>query len=376
MSEVATWAATSGFGLLSNLFSSARRDLRTRRRLRLKCTKEPQPAANLLTIPRPFDQLPERHHLKAVVVIISAALVATAAPGPATARTKYIPFVVREVSGKRPFVQAKLNGAPLLLMVHSNADFFVMTTHANAALAGLKNLKSRSRYGIVAHGKVSALGRAETMLSSLRVGPIENKDVALSVFEVPQSPIMQGMLGVQWLRTNRVVVDYGSKRLGFPSTDADAKTLFAALRRRDYAELRMTWHPEHRNYTVEGTVAGAEVSTLVSTVAENVIGLPIAQRLQLPLQKQEETAGGPAGSVQPVYTSPTPVQVCLGGGIWPISGSVIYDQAVYAGRPGSPAAIEPSITLGADFMLQHAAVIDYGSGTLFVRREAAAGRPC
>jgi len=311
--------------------------------------------------------------VKFAITALCGFTLAAGAIEPALSKTSYVPFVIRQVSGKRPFVQAKLNGVPLLLMVHSNADFFVMTTHANAARAGLKKLKSVGHYGIVAHGKVSALGRAETTLGSLRVGVVENKDVALSVFETPQKPVMQGMLGVQWLRANHVIVDYAQRRLGFAETDADAAQLGEELRGRGYIALRMTWHPERRNYTVEGTVAGAADPVLVSTVSENIIGLPIARRLNLPLVDRGETAGGPAGSVQPSFTSSRAVPLCMEGHRWPVGGAVIYDQAIYAGKPGTPANVPASITLGADFMLQNSAVIDYTSGTLYVRPSAAGG---
>lgn len=312
-------------------------------------------------------------NVKIVVGALFGTLMAVGAAEPAASRTSYVPFVLRQVSGTRPFVKAKLNGVPLLMMVHSNADFYVMTTHSNAALAGLRNLKSRSHYGIVTHGKVSELGRAEAQLASLRVGPTENRDVALAVFETPQKPVMQGMLGVQWLRANRVVVDYARKTLGFPQTEADASDIDAELRGQGYVAHPMTYHPDRRNYTVQGLVAGLDVPIQVSTVAENVIGLPIAQRLGLAMKQQKGEAGGPAGSVQATYSSPNSVPLCLGGRSWSVDGAVIYDQSVYAGKPGAASDVPASVTLGADFMLKYRAVIDYASDTLYVL--GARGRP-
>ena len=51
----------------------------------------------------------------------------------ASAQVNYVPLEFRTVEGIRPFVSVQLNGTPFVFMVHSNASFYVMTTHANAA---------------------------------------------------------------------------------------------------------------------------------------------------------------------------------------------------------------------------------------------------
>jgi len=124
------------------------------------------------------------------------------------AEVSYIPIQFRTVSGIRPFVQASLNGKQLFFMVHSETDFYVMTNHANASIAGPKNLVKTTSFGISAPGHVDNRGRAETTIGELTVGSSRSREVPLSVFETMQDPPMDGMLGVKWLQQQKVIVDF------------------------------------------------------------------------------------------------------------------------------------------------------------------------
>jgi hypothetical protein len=198
-------------------------------------------------------------------IIVLAVLMAMTAP--AAAEITYVPIKFRQISGTRPFVEVLMNGKPFLFMVHSGAGFYAMTTHANAASIGLSDLVKEQNYGIVSGGHVSELGRAEATLAKLQIGSSEAIDVALSVFETPQEPEMQGMLGIAWLRDKHVIIDYDRYHLGFPQTAADAREEDERITKRGYFAHKMTWDPASDTYSVRGAVNGMATDLRVNTVA-------------------------------------------------------------------------------------------------------------
>ena len=81
-----------------------------------------------------------------------------------------VPFVIRDISGPRPFVTAQLNGKPFEMMVHSGASLYAQTDHARSKSIGITPVTSDSNYGISAVGHVSSLGKGQAILDSLVVG--------------------------------------------------------------------------------------------------------------------------------------------------------------------------------------------------------------
>jgi hypothetical protein len=76
----------------------------------------------------------------------------------ARAATPYIDVQYRQDHGIRPFIPISMNGKSFLMMVHSGAGFYMMTTHKNAATIGLDKLRQTDSYGISVIGHVSLLG--------------------------------------------------------------------------------------------------------------------------------------------------------------------------------------------------------------------------
>lgn len=75
-----------------------------------------------------------RFTAQARLVVVSLPILAY--QGAAGASTTFVPIDFRTVSGIRPFVAVQINGTSFEFMVHSNASFYSMTTHANAEHAG------------------------------------------------------------------------------------------------------------------------------------------------------------------------------------------------------------------------------------------------
>ncbi len=278
----------------------------------------------------------------------------------------WVTIQFRQDSGTRPFIPVLMNGKPFLLMVHSNASSYVMTTHANAATAGMTDLGKDASYGISSPGHVSDLGIAHTTLASLRISQTEVKDVPLRVHEIPQTPPTDGMLGIQWLRDQHVLVDYDAFRLGIPATPAAGEAEDRRLVAQGWTAHPMIWDPKTDRYYVQAKIDGHDAHLLISTVATIVIDSLWAKNNGEPLGAVVDQGGGPQGSLVDEYVFKHVVSLSIGGQemapAWPHS----LDLFGYSSEP-RPADAHEDGYLGADFMLMNSAVIDFGTGVLFVK---------
>jgi hypothetical protein len=284
------------------------------------------------------------------------------------AATSYAPVQFRTVSGIRPFVQVLLNGKPFLFMVHSNAGFYMMTTHANAAAAGVTNLENLDNYGISSPGHLSGLGRAKAVLEQLQVADDKAANVPLLVFEVPQDPPMEGMLGVRWLRAKRAILDYDRSRLALPENPQDSETEDRALAADAYVPHPMIWDETHSIFFVHATVNGTPVDMDVSTVAENGLDIEFARKASIPVGPVVDQYDGPKGSTGEDFIAKKQVSITIDGQQTAPAQPHIYDMYAYDSEERKPDPdAEHLARIGADFMLANQAVIDFGTNTLFIR---------
>lgn len=157
-----------------------------------------------------------------------------------SAQVCFTPIYFRQVSGIRPFIDVKLNGRSFRLMMHSNASFYVMTNHANAETIEVPNLRKSANYGIDSDGHVSELGKAVSVLKSMEIAHRTQTDVPIDVFETPVSD-MQGMVGISWLRQQRVIVDFDRYQVGIPETPPDSEVEDEELLSRGFRRVKMHW---------------------------------------------------------------------------------------------------------------------------------------
>ena len=228
----------------------------------------------------------------------------------------------------------------------------------------------QSRLGVARKtvaGHVSDLGRAETKLARLQVGSSEAADAALSVFEAPQDPPMQGMLGVAWLRDKQVIVDYDAYRLGFPATAADSRVEDERLIARGYVPHKMTWDTASGTFSVKGAVNGVATDLRVNTVSNNVIDTGFAQTAGIQLGPVVDQNGGPAGALVDSFLSKRLVSITVDGQDTAPTQPLIFDYYAYESgkRPAVPGK-DGTVTIGAEFMLANRAVIDFGTQTLLI----------
>lgn len=283
----------------------------------------------------------------------------------------YVPLEFRQVSGTRPFVRVLMNGKPFLMMVHANAKLYAMTTHANAASIGLVDLGKTSNYGISADGHVSTLGRTSAQLGSLVVGNSVVKGVKLAVFEIPQTPPTDGMLGMDWLRAQRVIVDFDAARLGVPVSPAESDREDQKLVARGYVAHPMTWDAAKKTFYVAGSVNGTPARIAVSTVGQDVVDSRFAARAGVALGPVVERNGGPKGALVDTRLVKRQLTIVIDRQQAAPAQPWSYDLDAYSSVASAPDGRD-DVFLGADFMLANQAVIDFGTATLFLAQPPSA----
>ena len=263
-----------------------------------------------------------------------------------------VELTFRQVSGLRPFVMAEVNGLLVSLMVHSNASFRAMVTHDVAARAGLPAAAvERQDYGIESVGRLGARGRTSAV-TTLRVGDDVAADVEVAVFDVPQDPPVEGMLGIGWLRERSVSVDLGKGRLHFD--------------RSPQRGVGLQWDEGWQAYVVPTSVAGRPARFVVSTVAGVVVDSHSSDRLGIGRGEVVDEDGGPTGTVVTVRAVESDWELDLDGRTRQVIGAVSWDVYAYADRV-RPSAGGIDGFLGCDLLTQEAAVVDFGRGTLALR---------
>jgi hypothetical protein len=284
----------------------------------------------------------------------------------ALAQVSYSPLEFRQVSGTRPFVEVRMNGKPFSLMVHSNASFYAMTTHDIASRIGLADLQKKSNFGVTSAGHVDEKGRAEASLTSLQIANVTILGARLSVFEQPE-PNMQGMLGIDWLRDQRVIVDYDQARLGLAASSKDTVEEDQRILSRGYVAHAMAWDPAEHRYYVFAEINGRRARLTVSTVANDVLEMTFARASNFALGPSVDHFDGPGGSVGNSYLSKKRLSVRLDEQeAEPMQPEVIDFYAYNLKKRPNNSADTVQGNLGADFMLANQAIIDFGSGILFL----------
>lgn len=302
---------------------------------------------------------------------IATALVSFSADNLA-ARTSYVPIVYRQTSGTRPFVRVKLNDQNLLFMVHANAGFNAMTTHENAKKADVRDLVEKDGFGITAPGVKSKLGRATATANTFTVGTSTIRHMPIQVFEIPQTIPVDGMAGIGWLRQAKVMVDYRRNRLAIPETNADAAKERQRLIAEGYVAIPMIWDATANRYFVTAKVNGEPGRFDVSTVSYVVLDEQFARTSKIALSAPIGTFGGPTGATGNERENVDRYTLELSGNMLVAPKAHIYDIYAYDGET-RPANHTDQVAgyLGCDFMRANSAVIDFGMGTLFVKRHPA-----
>ncbi len=284
-------------------------------------------------------------------------------------QSSVVPFAIVSSGGNpRPIVAARINGHPMQMMVHSNAGFFAQLRHDQSTTFGITFRNGHKSYGIDRAGHVSKLGLDRGVAARLAVGSSINRDAEVAVFEVPQSKY--GMLGVAWIRANRIILNYVRKQALVSPGAARVASNASALLRSGYVALPMTYDVESKRYLVRATINGISRSMVIASASEFTIDSEFARVAKIPSGADTGYGSGPTGTQVTDATLGVPVRIRIDE--WtspPIADGSVEDTYGYTDekRPSTPSAARGGY-LGGAFFLKTGAVIDFGSCLLYVRR--------
>ncbi|PPU93863.1 hypothetical protein [Xanthomonas albilineans] len=303
-----------------------------------------------------------------VSLLVAAITAGATTADPAADKSATVPFVYRKLGGAtRPVINVQLNGHPYQMMVHSNASFYMQLVHRVAKEVGVGDLQHRGTYGIQEPGKLSPLGLDGGRLNLLTMGKANAVNVPVSVFETPEPKNGVGMLGIKWIAANRVVLDYPGKRVLVSPEAMQTSTLRASLLTKGYVAVPMQFDKEQERYTVRAALGSVERSMTVSTVGEVDIDPEFASQAGVEKSEESKLMSGPKGAQNYAYLTKHPVVVRIGD--WsskPTQDAWIEDQYAYMSQP-RPTGEALGGMLGADFLVNAGAVIDFGNKTLYLR---------
>lgn len=262
-------------------------------------------------------------------------------------------------SGLRPIVMAVVDGAQVEMLVHANAGFVVMLTHAARLRIAGDTVAKEQDFGLGHDLELSEAGRGHATVGTLTVAGRTIRDVRVEVFDLPTRN-WEGMLGVEWLAAAGAVVDFGASRLGVPRGTPDRTSEPAAgggvsvplIRERTGGRFVANLAPDGADRPSEAFV--------VSTVAETTIDIACAVRLGLDLGEPVEVEHGPRGDVVPVYRPSVPVAFGFAGRRLFACRVSVYDIYAYGGKPRPADGPPLAGYLGADVLTEHGAVVDFG----------------
>ena len=291
------------------------------------------------------------------------------APVADAVRMSTVPFKM-ETSGNqgRAMVQVRFNGHPFPMMIHSNASFVVQLKHKQAREFGIRNMRDVSKgFGIVRPGEVSDLGFGTGIMDSIQVGHTRNRNVPVTVFEIPQDD--RGMLGIGWIVQNQVVMDYAAKRATLAPTPAWIAMMRARLLKVGYMACPMTFDEADERYKVQVKIANATRAMTVATASNTTIDPDYAAAAGISRGRQVGSGYGPTGTKVPEYAVGSPFAMKIGE--WTTQahpGITILDHYAYlkARRPTAPNEVSGG-GLGSDFLLNHGAVVDFGNKIIYLR---------
>lgn len=282
--------------------------------------------------------------------------------GTASAGDAILPFTVQHISGSRPILIVAVNGHEYPAIVHSNAGLFLQINHAQAAAVGVKNLTHKDAYGIEAPGKVSAKGRDTGIAERVAVGGVEDRDVPVDVFEKPADVTM---LGLGWITAHGIIVDFPHGKIIVPGGAETPKRLAAELTASGYSAHAMRRDPADGRYLVAAEINGEKADMIVSTVVDATIDSAFAARAGVHNGRVAGSYGGPSGATGQDYESAEPVTVVIDR--WRSRPLKLTIEDTYAYMTQARPADARGGILGADFLIAHRAVIDFGTMTLYLR---------
>ena len=268
---------------------------------------------------------------------------------------------VIELAGPRPTINYLINGKPETSMIHSNAGMYIQLAPDRAEELGVTNWVENGEYGITEPGKVGH--RYKAVIKQIQMGNLTYSDIDVDIFSKPKGAEHIGMLGLPWITENRIVIDFGTNAVAIQPNKHQQDSIENRLAGGNYVVVPM--EKDGDLYFAEVSVNEVKARFTVSTVAELFVDSVFAVRSGVEFGPVVGTFGGPSGMTGNVYQSAADFKISLGG-FEVGTGAIIDDQYKYIDekRPENEAESIGG-TLGAEFLMEHNAVVDFGNLKLY-----------
>lgn len=281
-----------------------------------------------------------------------------------------IPFELVEDAGIRPVISMQVNGKPLRAVIHANAGTYLQINHQQASNVALTGVKHEGTYGIVKPGVLSSQGRDSAVAEKLVVGDVEDSAVPVDVFE-KYSPDGQDvpMLGLPWIRAHKIILNFVTKQASLNPSKAEAQRQGEDLLKHGYARVKIFVDPEDGRYLVPVSLGGVQTMLVVGTVARTILDQGFATRAAIKSDGSKSGFAGPSGATGEMSQTNLPVRLFFHGATalpqrFRFADTYAYMRSV---RPTDP-GFSRGGDLGTDFLVDNGAVIDFGSGVLYLRK--------
>jgi hypothetical protein len=241
-------------------------------------------------------------------------------------------------------------------------------SHQVADIGKIKERKHVDSFGISAPGKISPLGRDSAFVDRFTIGKKVFNHVPVSIFETP-SPDTEGMLGLRWLTTNQVVLDFQKKKAIVNPNSQSTLIRHESWLQHGYVAIPMKRAATDGRYLITVTVNGVSQPMIISTIAENTFDSVFAKRAQIALTKPVGSYGGPAGTTGLVYKTGNPVSITVNNYSFLVESASVEDTYAYmANKRPEDASVARGGMLATDFLLANGAIVDFGNSMLYLKK--------
>jgi hypothetical protein len=277
-----------------------------------------------------------------------------------------IPITFIDIAGPRPVIEYFVNDKKATSMIHSNANLYIRFNYENSQYYGIENLVEVGDFGISEPGKTNKSYKAR--INEIKMGNLILKDKEVRIFETyPPTEKGFGMLGRNWIRENNIIIDFGSNMVAIQPNKFQQDSIAEQLLKGNYVAVPMELDETDNSYYTDVVINNQQTKFCISTVSRLLIDSVYAEMANIKTGELFGSFGGPSGQTGSVYYSKEKFIIKIGA-FETLSSGLIEDTYKYidAKRPDDITNMIGG-TLGAEFMIENKAVIDFGNLKLYLK---------
>ena len=279
-----------------------------------------------------------------------------------------LPITFIDIAGPRPVIEYFVNNKKATSMIHSNANLYIRFNYENSQYFGIENLVEVGEFGISEPGKTNKSYTAR--INEIKIGGLTWNDKEVSIFETFSNDAEGfGMLGKNWIRENNIIIDFGCNTVAILPNKFQQDSIVKRLLKDNYVTVPMELDVTDNSYYTDIVINNQKTKFLVSTVTNLIIDSVFAKTANIETLENQGSFAGPSGKTGNVYSPKEKFAIKIGEFETSTNG-VIYDQYIYSDTQ-RPDDSEKQIggTLGAAFLIEQKAVIDFGNLKLYLKHD-------